>query len=382
MLGRKPPLGEISLEHFMRVHWQRRPLLVRNAFPGFRSPVPPQRLFDLAAQDDVESRLVSSARGRWALRHGPFETGELPLAARRDWTLLVQGVDLHLDEIHSLLGRFRFVADARLDDLMISYAVDGGGVGPHVDSYDVFLLQAHGRRRWRIGWPRSSELLSGVPMKILARFEPTDEYVLEAGDMLYLPPGWAHEGTAVGECMTFSVGFRAPSRHELLGAWFAECADSPPSGPDPRYSDRGTGPTRTPGRLPEPMHAVLAKWLREWRPAPREIDRFMGRFLTEPKPNVWFQAPRRRTSPAAFTARALGSGLRVDRRSRLAYRRRDFFINGEHLPMTAKSAPLLRRLADERSLPPDALGGTSVDPELISCLRQWFDAGWIRFGPP
>lgn len=382
MLGRKPPLGGISLKHFMRAHWQRRPALVRNAFPGFRAPVSPRQLFELAGADDVESRVVSSARGRWTMRQGPFEPGELPLAARRDWTLLVQGVDLHLDEVHALLSRFRFVADARLDDLMISYAVDRGGVGPHIDSYDVFLLQAHGRRRWRIGWPRNRELLAGVPLKILAHFEPSQEYLLEPGDMLYLPPGWAHEGTALGECMTFSIGFRAPSRHELLGAWFAECADAPPQGPDPRYSDRGCAPTRTPGRLPEAMHATLSKWLREWRPAPREIDRFLGRFLTEPKPQVWFPSPRRRTSNARFAADAASAGVRVDRRTRLAFRRRDFFINGEHMPITTGAASLLRRLANERALPPGALGATSVDPDLIARLHEWFDAGWIHFGRP
>jgi 50S ribosomal protein L16 3-hydroxylase len=382
MLGCTPPLGQTSLEHFMRAHWQRAPLLVRGAFPGFRPPVSPRQLFELAGQDDVESRLVSSARGRWRLRNGPFEPDELPLAAARDWTLLVQGVDLHLEEVHALLSRFRFVADARLDDLMVSYAVDRGGVGAHIDSYDVFLLQAHGRRRWRIGWPESRELLEGVPLKILARFEPSQEYLLEPGDMLYLPPGWAHEGTALGECMTFSIGFRAPSRHELLAAWFAECADAPPQGPDPRYSDRGCKPTRAPGRLPEAMHATLSGWLRDWRASPRAVDRFLGRFLTEPKPQVWFPAPPRRTSAASFAARAARVGLRVDRRTRLAFRGRDFFINGEHLPITTGSASLLRRLANERILPPDALGATSVDPDLLARLREWFDAGWIHFGAP
>lgn len=364
----------------MRRHWQRRPLLVRKAFPGFVSPVSREQLFELASRDDVESRVIRSVRGRWTLDHGPFAPERLPLRARRDWTLLVQGVDLHLDRVHALLGRFRFVADARLDDLMISYAVDGGGVGPHLDSYDVFLLQAHGRRRWRIGWPVSTELREDAPVKLLARFEPQEEHVLEPGDMLYLPPGWAHDGVALGECMTFSVGFRAPSRHELLRAWFAECADAPVEGPDPRYADPGVPPTTTPGRLPDAMHASLSAWVRDWRAPARSIDRFVGRFLTEPKPSVWFDAPARRPGLAAFARIAARDGLRADRRSRLAYRGRNFFINGEWFAMTRASAPLLRRLADLRELPPVALAPTSVDPDLLALLHEWFDAGWIRPG--
>jgi len=380
MRSRTPPLGGMSVDHFMRAHWQRRPLLVRQAFPGFDSPVSVERLFALACRDDVESRLIGSARGRWTLAHGPFEPQRLPPRARRLWTLLVQGVDLHLDAVHELLGRFRFVADARLDDLMISYAVDGGGVGPHLDSYDVFLLQAQGRRRWRIGWPASTALREDAPVKLLAEFEPAEEYVLEPGDMLYLPPGWAHDGVALGECMTFSIGFRAPSRHELLHAWLADSADSPIDGPDPRYRDPGATATSTPGRVPDAMHASLAAWLRGWRPPARAVDRFIGRFLTEPKPSVWFDAPSRRASEDGFAQAAMRRGLRADRRSRLAYRGRDFFINGEWLPMTRARAVPLRRFANERELPPGALGPTPVDPELLGSLHEWFDAGWIRLG--
>src|SRR5690606_26400779 len=190
------PLGSLSVDEFMRRHWQRRPLLIRQAIPGFTPPLDPRQLVELAADDDVESRLVTRRRGRWALEHGPFEPEDVPALTRRDWTLLVQGVDLHVDAAHALLARFRFVPDARLDDLMISLAGDGGGVGPHVDSYDVFLLQAWGRRRWRIGPVRQPRLVEGLPLKILDGFEPDEEWVLEPGDMLYLPPGWGHDGIA------------------------------------------------------------------------------------------------------------------------------------------------------------------------------------------
>ncbi|MEI7447697.1 MAG: cupin domain-containing protein, partial [Burkholderiales bacterium] len=198
-------IGGLSVHQFMRRHWQRAPLLVRGAFPGFVPPIDPAGLFALAARDDVESRLIRGATtGRPTVAHGPFD--RLPARRTPGWTLLVQGVDLHDDAVHALLSRFRFVPDARVDDLMISFATDGGGVGPHVDQYDVFLLQAQGRRRWRIAPPGDASLVAGVPLKLLARFEPTEEWVLEPGDMLYLPPGWGHDGVAVGDCTTFSIG--------------------------------------------------------------------------------------------------------------------------------------------------------------------------------
>jgi 50S ribosomal protein L16 3-hydroxylase len=209
-------LGGLTPQQFMKRHWQRKPLLVRGAVPGMTSLVPTERLFEMAGREEVESRLViQQAGGRWQLRRGPFARSAIPSARRKGWTLLAQGMDLHDASVHALLQRFRFIPEARLDDLMISHATDGGGVGPHFDSYDVFLLQAHGRRRWRIGRGHDLSLQPDMPLKILAHFEPEEEYLLEPGDMLYLPPRWAHEGIAEGECQTYSIGFRAPQLGEL-----------------------------------------------------------------------------------------------------------------------------------------------------------------------
>jgi 50S ribosomal protein L16 3-hydroxylase len=364
----------------MRLHWQRKPLLIRAAFPAFVSPVVPQDLFALAAREGIESRLISGTGRRWKLEHGPFDPDRLPLAARRNWTLLVQGMDLHDDAVHELLSRFRFIADARLDDLMISYAVDGGGVGPHLDSYDVFLIQAHGRRRWRISPPGDDALVPGMPLKILANFTPTEEWVLEPGDMLYLPPNWAHEGVAIGECMTFSVGFRAPSRHELLSAWLADCADETPTGPDPRYGDAGAKPTTRPGQIPATMHDTLSGWLRGWKPSNARIDDFIGRFLTEPKRDVWFEPPERAPSPRAFASAAIRRGVRADRRTRMSYRRGLFFINGESFVATDEARTLARNLADDRELPPEVLGSDEARALLEGPLADWHAAGWIHLG--
>jgi len=189
-------LGGLTPAQFMRRHWQKKPLLVRQAIPQFAPPVLRTELFALSAQEGVESRLVQLVKGAWKLRHGPFSRRALPALQQPDWTLLVQGVDLHHDAVHALMQQFRFVPEARLDDLMISYASNGGGVGPHFDSYDVFLLQAHGKRRWRIGRQKDLSLRDGIPLKILAEFEPEEEFVLEPGDMLYLPPRYAHDGIA------------------------------------------------------------------------------------------------------------------------------------------------------------------------------------------
>lgn len=218
-------LGGLSPARFMQRHWQKKPLLVRQALPGFTPLLSRAALFELAGREGVESRLLSRAQGQWRLRHGPFTRRALPPVAQPDWTLLVQGVDLHVEAAHALLRQFRFVPDARLDDLMISYASDGGGVGPHFDSYDVFLLQAHGQRRWRIGRQRDLSLVEGLPLRILAHFEPEQEYLLDPGDMLYLPPHWAHDGVAVGECMTYSIGFRQPNRGELARELLQRLAD-------------------------------------------------------------------------------------------------------------------------------------------------------------
>jgi 50S ribosomal protein L16 3-hydroxylase len=208
-------LGGLTPATFMKRHWQKKPLLVRGAIDAFQPLLARGELFELAQRDEVESRLVARSGSRWQFRRGPFRRRALPPLARPNWTLLVQGVDLHDARAHELLSQFRFVPQARLDDLMISYASDGGGVGPHFDSYDVFLLQAQGRRRWRIGRQDDLSLVPGLPLKILANFVPQEEYVLEPGDLLYLPPRYAHDGIAQGECQTYSIGFRAPARGEL-----------------------------------------------------------------------------------------------------------------------------------------------------------------------
>lgn len=373
----KPPLGATSVDEFLRHTWQQRPLLVRQALPAIAPPLSPEALLALASDDSVQARLVSAFGGRWRLTHGPFDPTDLPALSRKRWTILVQGVNLHNDAAHALMSRFRFIPDARLDDLMISLASDQGGVGPHLDSYDVFLIQLWGRRRWQIAPPGRDALRPGLPLKILADFKPTESWVLEPGDMLYLPPGWAHDGVADGACMTASVGFRAPSRLEFLREFLADAADHP-GGADPRFSDPRRRHSRRAAAVPADLHGALHHWASAWRPSPQAIDSFIGRFLTEPAAQVFFESVDY-AGFAAFKRSAQRSGLRLDRRTRMAYRSRRVFINGEVNAMPpGAAARLLHHLADTRALTAPQSAQLLQDRAIGAQVFDWAQAGWLH----
>ena len=364
-----PLLGGLSATRFMRRHWHRAPLLVRQAVPGVQPPVDRAALCALASQDEVESRLVVRNGERWTLRRGPVPRRALPPLARPGWTLLVQGLDLHADAAHTLLSRFRFVPDARLDDLMVSYASDGGGVGPHTDSYDVFLLQVSGRRRWRIGRCARPQWREDVPLKMLQGFEVEHDWVLEPGDMLYLPPHWAHDGVAVGgDCMTASIGFRAPASDELAQVLLARLADAPAAKSPRRYRDVGQEATSRPGEIPRPLREFALEAVQQALRQPGAVDSALGEWLTEPKPQVWFDVPS--------GAGSCRSGVRADRRTRLAYDTKFFFINGESYRYAGRDADVLRQLADRREL--GALEYRRLGRSARDLLSEWLAAGWLH----
>ncbi len=409
-----PLLAGLSPHAFMRTHWQKKPLLIRQAIPGFAPLLSRSELFALAGQEGVESRLVQckTAKGqeRWRMDSGPFAVPAqaqgaqakdvqvevaavpalglpLPPLSRKLWTLLVQGVDLHHDGVHALLQNFRFVPDARLDDLMISYATEGGGVGPHFDSYDVFLLQAQGRRRWRIGAQKDLTLREGLPLKVLQNFAPTQEFVLEPGDMLYLPPRWAHEGVAEGgECQTYSIGFRAPSASELARELLTRLADvvaQEAEGQAARlYTDRQQAATAQPATLPPELatfaHQALATALKD----KQLMQQLLGEALTEPKAKVWFEASR---VPKTIKA------LRLDRASRMLVDGKYVFLNGESWRMGGADAKLLRKLAHSRALDATDLIATNAQnkrlaaglpsepsADFMAIVRDWAAQGWVH----
>lgn len=366
-----PLLGGMSPQQFMRRYWQKKPCLIRQAIPGVQPPMPRADLFDLAGRDDVESRLVVQTEKGWKLKYGPFTRRQIPSTKKPHWSVLVQGLDLHVAAAHELLSQFRFVPEARLDDLMISYATDGGGVGPHTDSYDVFLIQVSGRRRWRIGPVKDAEWVPNMPVKLLANFEPTEDWVLEPGDMLYLPPRWGHDGVAVGDdCMTCSVGFRTPTPTETGRDVLQRIIDSVEI-PDqePHYRDPAQSATSAPGMIPEALQIFASKAVARVLAEPHAIERALGESLTEPKPIVWFQAGE---------ALSAMQGIFLDQRTRMMYDTRHVYINGESFRAAGRDARLMQRLADEGVLSKEDV--QKLSSEAFDLVSAWCEAGWLHCG--
>jgi 50S ribosomal protein L16 3-hydroxylase len=277
-------LGGLTPREFMRDYWQKKPLLVRQAIPGFESPISPDELAGLALEEEIESRLVIEHGERpWELRRGPFAEDAFAELPERDWTLLVQAVDQFVPEVAELIEQFKFLHKWRIDDVMVSFAVPGGGVGPHFDNYDVFLLQGFGKRRWQVGQMCNSDspMLQHADLKILAEFVKTEEWVLEPGDMLYLPPLLAHCGTAEDDCMTYSVGFRAPSAAEVLTHFTDFLGQFLPD--EERYSDADAQPTSDPTQIQHDALDRLKALLTEHMSDERLLMTWFGQFMTEPK---------------------------------------------------------------------------------------------------
>lgn len=392
-------LAGLSPAQFMRRHWQKQPLLVRQAMPAFKPLLSRADLFAMAADEEVESRLIVQKGDGWQMKQGPMTRRSLPPINQPGWTLLVQSVDIRDDAAHALLQKFRFVPDARLDDLMISYATAGGGVGPHFDSYDVFLLQASGRRRWKIGRQADLTLQQGVPLKILQNFEPDEEFVLEAGDMLYLPPAYAHEGVAeaavdedgkVADCMTYSVGFRAPAASELAASLlhrFAEFsegvqsdAEDSPEGDNRKvktrrlYRDGAQAATDAPAAIPERLMGFARQAVLDALKDPLALACALGESITEPKSSTYFESP---TDSLSFGSSAsLQHAIRLDRRTRMMYDKHHIFMNGESYRARGADATLMRRLADRRELSAKDLRAASS--QACDLLGDWHSAGWLH----
>ena len=365
-------LSGLSHAEFLRQHWQKKPLLARAALRDYAGAITRGELFHLAGRDAVDSRIITRTRGRWQVHNGPFSRHDMKRLPASGWTLLVQGVDSLLPQAARLLQEFSFIPYARLDDVMVSYAAPGGGVGPHFDSYDVFLIQGAGKRRWQVSSQSDLELAPGVPLKILGRFTPQDEWLLEPGDLLYLPPHWAHDGVAVGECMTYSIGFRAPGAQEL-GERFLEFLQDRLQ-LDGAYSDPDLEPARRPGRIPSAMLARTSEVLNELRWSRSTVVEFLGCYLTEPKPQVVFAHPRRPAAREQFAQRVRKYGVRLSAKTRMLFHGQHVFINGEALRPGAGAARTLTALADARSLPKSA----RLNTEVWQLLYDWYRAGYIE----
>jgi len=367
-----PLLGGLSPTRFLREIWHKRPLLIRNAIPGFAGLLSPAEMRQLACRDDVESRLIRGSGSDWQLDHGPFRKSDFRRLPETEWTLLVQSLNHFLPEADALLARINFIPHARLDDLMASYAVPGGSVGPHFDSYDVFLLQGQGHRRWQISTQTDLALIDDAPLKILRRFKAEDEWVLGPGDMLYLPPHVAHYGVAVDACMTYSIGFRAPAAEELAHGFLMHLQDT--LALEGRYADPDLRRPAHPGEIGRAMLAQIEDMIAHIKWTKRDIAEFAGRYLSEPKPNVFFDPPDTPLGQAAFDRQAGKAGVALDPRSRLLFAGKRFFINGEAFTPQAGETAALRQLADRRRHP------APLPAALRKRLHDWYRAGWLEIG--
>jgi len=358
---------------FLSGFWQKKPMFARGVLPQLDRAIDRARLIELACRDDVESRLVIGTRRAWRLEHGPFRRRDFAQLPPRNWTLLVNGVENFVGAARELQKRFRFVPYARHDDVMVSYAAPGGGVGPHYDSYDVFLLQGLGARRWQISDQQELALIEGAPLKILRRFRPQCEWNSQSGDLLYLPPNYAHHGIALGECITWSLGFKAPSRQEMAGRFLDFLHDHLKLGDD--YRDPGLKPQRHPAAIGKAMLGQVSAMVNAIRWNQTDIVRCLGEYLTEPRANLAFERMQR-MPVAGFARLARARGIRLDLKSRMLFCGSMVFINGESVIAKAALRRVLRRLADERGLPP----GMPIERRILDLLYHWYGSGYIKVG--
>jgi 50S ribosomal protein L16 3-hydroxylase len=376
-------LGGLTAREFLRDYWQQKPLLIRQALPGFESPISPDELAGLSLEEEVESRLIIEHGERpWELRRGPFAEDTFSQLPERDWTLLVQAVDQFVPEVAELLEHFRFLPSWRIDDVMISFAAPGGGVGPHYDNYDVFLLQAHGQRRWKIGQMCDSDsaLLEHADLRILADFQGTDEWVLEPGDMLYLPPRLAHFGIAETDCLTYSVGFRAPSAAEVLTHFTDFLAQFLPD--EERYSDAGIAPSSDPHQIQRDALDRLKALLNEHMSDERLLLTWFGQFMTEPRyPELVAGAE---VEQEEFLG-ALEDGAVLVRNpsARLAWSEVDLglllFASGQSRLLPAHLRELLKLVCSADALHLENLGPWLADDEGRNLLWELVKQGSLEF---
>jgi 50S ribosomal protein L16 3-hydroxylase len=366
---------------FLADYWQRRPLLIRDAFTTWNNPLEPEELAGLACEEAAESRLVvqSPKSGQWKLEKGPIPESRFPKLPKCHWTLLVQAVDQWLPEVAALIEPFRFVPDWRIDDVMVSYAADQGSVGPHFDQYDVFLIQGLGRRRWRLGQPcdRHSPQLPHPQLRLLRDFQCEQEWLLEPGDILYVPPGLAHWGIAEGSgCMTYSVGFRAPSRADLLGHWCDQVLSTLDD--DDRYRDGTPKVPANPGEIDTDALQRLQQLAVE-RLADRDaFARWFGTYATERKYPEQDDRPERPLSPRQLLKRLReGAVLVRNPASRLAFVRTAtgvlLFADGESYAAEGRLAPLAERLCAQQRL------AGAVDAAAADWLSRLYDEGVLQF---
>jgi 50S ribosomal protein L16 3-hydroxylase len=376
-------LNNFDIDIFLRDYWQKKPLLIKNAFADWHNPLEPDELAGLACEEEVESRLVIQINHNWKLEHGPFPESRFSKLGKKNWTLLVQAVDHYVPEVAALIEPFRFVPNWRIDDVMVSYAADAGGVGPHFDQYDVFLIQGLGKRRWQIGalCNQTTELLPHDDLRLLANFAATDEWVLEPGDILYVPPRFAHNGVAVGDdCMTYSIGFRAPARSELIAHWcddlLANLSD------DDRYNEAHLYMQKNPGEISPQAVAQLHAMITEKMLDQNAFARWFGQYNTIRKyPDIDWQPDEPIEIDELRTFLTDGFPLCRNPASRFSFIRKDnsilLFVDGQCFECDAETSTLAEQLCaqDRIKIAPNLLNSDAV----VNLIATLFNRGSVAF---
>jgi 50S ribosomal protein L16 3-hydroxylase len=343
-------LNQLTPAEFLTEYWQKKPLLIRQAIPNFQGLLTPNELAGLSCEEDAQSRIVKNVDDTWQLIHGPFDEEKLTTLPKKNWTLLVQSVNHHLTEAAALLSQFNFIPHARLDDLMISYAPRGGSVGPHMDSYDVFLLQGSGKRRWKINTKPDLTLIDNVPLRILKHFKAEQEWVLEPGDMLYLPPNIAHHGISQDDdCMTYSIGFRVPKTQDLIQGFLEHLQDTIQI--EGLYEDADLSLQPHPAAISDAMIEKVSALLQAITWDKTTISDFLGRYLTEPKHDVIFEALTDEITIDHIAQRLSKQSISLDLKSQLLFdSNHQFYMNGESLTVPSNIVKQVCELADKRFL--------------------------------
>jgi 50S ribosomal protein L16 3-hydroxylase len=364
-------LGGLSVNAFLRDYWQKKPLLIRQAMPHFNGLLNLQQLITHACDQDAQARVVTQRRGQWQLHQAPFEPEDFNNFGKTKWTVLLQGLNHYLPEGTELLKLFNFVPHARLDDLMVSYAPKGGGVGPHFDPYDVFLLQGMGHRRWQITTQADRTLIEGAPLRILKDFKVEQEWVLAPGDMLYLPPQCGHNGIAEDDCMTYSIGFRTPAYQELAEQFLVYLQDRVCV--DGIYSDPDLKTQSHPSEIGAAMLHQVAEAIAHVKWGKREIAGFLGCYLSEPKPHIFFNPPEKPLSRARFQQKLKTHGIELDLKTQMLCHEGTVFVNGESHTVGKDAYATLRAIADARQL----VATGELQPQVLDLLYQWYIDGYM-----
>ncbi len=391
MSRQSPLLAGLSAEEFLHRYWQKKPLLIRGAVPDFCSPITPDELAGLACEEVVESRMVIEKGGDhpWQLLSGPFDEQAFAQLPSSHWTLLVQEVHKYLPELALLLEQFRFIPNWRIDDIMVSYSPEHGSVGPHIDYYDVFLLQAEGRKRWQISSAAVTEdaLIPDIDLRILKGFEPEQEWVLEAGDMLYLPAAVIHHGVALEPGFTYSVGFRAPTHQEMVGSWLEQLLSE--IDPQRRYADPELTPQAHPGEITPEVCEKIRQVIYQLPQDAQQIDRWFGRFVTEAKAGNPAEALLQPVSVAEFMALFKEQQtLWRSEFSRFAFIDQPeglgltLFVGGEESVVEAALAIAARRLCDWRCLDYSEWSEALKSGACRQLLCDLFNQGHLCFETP